>query len=317
MSDLEDQLRGLFRDKESQAPLVRPLSEYLSNRGTALSRRWQWLAVPAAVVVTAAVVIGATQLSSLSGDTAAPVVTGSSSTAASGSPVGGHGPLSNSEAVTCVDQYSPEAVTRRSFAFDGTVRSIGPGTSNGSEGSSLGLAVVTFDVNQWFLGGTQTTVTVDMGKPGDEDPTYSVGTRLLVAGEPRWGGFDPLADAITWDSCGYVRYWDQQTAQEWLDNTDEWVSSLERDPCWMKGLSSGVPDYAAPRPVDETPPIELAARFVEGTGLDKQYPNGRLVVADVGESTQAIWLVSKDRVVGEFRYRYGEYGWEIESLEHC
>ncbi len=48
---------------------------------------------------------------------------------------------------------------------------------------------------------------------------------------------------------------------------------------------------AAPRPVDDTQPVELAARLVEGTGLSKQYPEGRLVISDVGDDRQSILLV--------------------------
>ena len=39
------------------------------------------------------------------------------------------------------------------------------------------------------------------------------GTRLLVSGEPRWGG-DTLDDAIAWP-CGFTQPWTEETASEW------------------------------------------------------------------------------------------------------
>lgn len=107
-------------------------------------------------------------------------------------------------------------MARRSFAFDGTVVAIGPALSNRATpplagqplaGPPLPLAGVTFRVNTWFRGGTGPTVTVDMQAPAtvssDPLPAYGVGTRLLVSGEPRWGGA-PLNAAIAWGR-GFTR----------------------------------------------------------------------------------------------------------------
>lgn len=79
---------------------------------------------------------------------------------------------------------------------------------------------VTFVVHEWFSGGDGPQVTVDMGGPEsggapELDPVYEVGTRLLVTGEPRWGG-SPLQDAIAW-GCGFTHYYDAQTASVWRD----------------------------------------------------------------------------------------------------
>ena len=115
-----------------------------------------------------------------------------------------------------METYSPGAVAGRSFAFDGTVTAIGPARSNRS-GAPLPLAAVTFRVNEWFLGGTGDAVTIDLEAPAnassDPLPAYGVGTRLLVSGEPRWGGA-PLDAAIAW-GCGFTRYYDPQTAAAW------------------------------------------------------------------------------------------------------
>ncbi len=127
MRDLEGELRALFRDKESQAPAAKPLSEYMGEGAGRQSRRWQWLAIPAAVGLTTAVVVGVAALPNPP-DSRLPVVAGSPS--ASTSAIQGHGALGSSAALSCVEEYSPRAVTGRSFAFDGTITDIGPGTTN-------------------------------------------------------------------------------------------------------------------------------------------------------------------------------------------
>ena len=127
-------------------------------------------------------------------------------------------------AASCVEEYSPAAVTGRAFAFDGTVTAIGPARSN-RPGVELELSGVTFRVHTWFRGGSGDTVTVDLDTPRGtlssaepSVPTYDIGTRLLVSGEPRWGGA-PLDAPIAW-SCGFTRSYDAQTAAEWSAATD-------------------------------------------------------------------------------------------------
>lgn len=129
----------------------------------------------------------------------------------------------SSSSASCVEGYSPAAVAERSFAFDGTVTAIGPARSN-RPGVAQPLAGVTFRVNQWFRGGSDRTVTVDMNAPQPPNswsdssmPAYEVGTRLLVSGEPRWGGA-PLDAAIAW-GCGFTRSYDPQTAADWATET--------------------------------------------------------------------------------------------------
>jgi len=143
----------------------------------------------------------------------------SPSTGSVPTPAGG----GSSGSAHCVESYSPEAVAGRSFAFDGTITAIGPPLSN-RPSVALPLAGVTFRVNQWFRGGSGDTVTVDMDAPQRADrssdssvPAYRVGTRLLVSGQPRWGGA-PLDAAIAW-GCGFTRSYDPQTASEWAAAT--------------------------------------------------------------------------------------------------
>jgi hypothetical protein len=116
---------------------------------------------------------------------------------------------------SCVEGYSPATVRDRTFAFDGTVTAIGVSRTN-RPGAALPLVAATFSVNRWFRGGSGPTVTVDIERPGsgeDPAPAVEVGTRLLVSGEPRWGGA-PLNDAIAW-SCGFTRPYDNTTADTW------------------------------------------------------------------------------------------------------
>lgn len=129
------------------------------------------------------------------------------------------GPLRDGGAASCVEEYRPSAVANRAFAFDGVVVDIGPATSDRGDASNLDLAGTTFTVRAWFRGGGRTAVTVDMPPPTEGalsdggGPSYGIGSRLLVSGEPRWGGA-PLADAIAW-GCGFTRYYDAETATSW------------------------------------------------------------------------------------------------------
>jgi hypothetical protein len=124
------------------------------------------------------------------------------------------GPLPDGGDASCVESYAPQAVAGRSFAFDGEVVRIGPSVSDRGDGGDLNLPGVTFEVREWFSGGEGDTVTVDMQVP---DSAYGVGSRLLVSGEPRWGG-SPLTKPIAW-ACGFSRYYDTETAAAWRDAT--------------------------------------------------------------------------------------------------
>lgn len=126
-------------------------------------------------------------------------------------------------AASCVEGYSTETLLHRAFAFDGTIVAIGPGGTNKPDMGQLDTAAVTFKVNEWFKGGVNDTVTVDLLSPtsniaGDDTPAYERGTRLLVSGEPRWDG-EPLEDAIAWSCGGFTSYYEQGLADEWRTAT--------------------------------------------------------------------------------------------------
>ena len=124
---------------------------------------------------------------------------------------------STDTAASCVEVYSPEALVNRSFAFDGTVTSIETRTDPKLPAGEGETPWVTFDVNAWFLGGSADTVGIWMDGLNVESSagsvTAEVGSRLLVSGEPRWGG-EPLDDPLAW-TCGFTQEWSQDKAAEW------------------------------------------------------------------------------------------------------
>lgn len=109
----------------------------------------------------------------------------------------------NTSSGSCVEQYSPENLRKRDYAFDGTVRAIDPGAEDQPDR-------VTFDVREWLKGGMGdesvrkaygfTAVTSAGGSP------HAVGERLLVAGD----------DDFLWE-CGFTRPYHQAAAEEWKD----------------------------------------------------------------------------------------------------
>lgn len=133
------------------------------------------------------------------------------------------GPLPDGGAASCVETYTPRAVAKRAFAFDGVVVEVGPSVSDRGDEGDLGLPGVTFEVREWFSGGRgDDTVTVDVQPPttGSDNPSdpgyaYGRGSRLLVSGESRWGGAS-LESPIAW-ACGFSRYYDPETAKAWRD----------------------------------------------------------------------------------------------------
>ena len=97
----------------------------------------------------------------------------------------------------CVEQYSPATLTRRAFAFDGTVTAI--------DGDR-----VTFTVNHAYRAAAGPTITlVATGMTGTAitsagGPNLSVGQRYLVAGEAEF----------VW-ACGFTQPWDAAVAADW------------------------------------------------------------------------------------------------------
>jgi hypothetical protein len=103
---------------------------------------------------------------------------------------------------SCVEQYSIENLKHRTFAFDGTIKSIEPDPADGPD-------KVTFTVGEWFKGGQEDAATKQAygfggGMTSAGGNAHAVGERLLVAGD----------DRFIWE-CGFTQAYQESTAQEW------------------------------------------------------------------------------------------------------
>ncbi len=115
--------------------------------------------------------------------------------------------LARGSSMSCVSEYSHEALKERAFAFDGTVVGMRATDDPRAPEEDVVAEHVQFEVHEWFAGGTGEFVTVWMQRP------VAQGDRLLVAGEPRWGGA-PLEDAIAWE-CGFTSTYSLARYREW------------------------------------------------------------------------------------------------------
>lgn len=112
---------------------------------------------------------------------------------------------------SCAFEYNPSTLAERSWAFDGTLISL-----DSVDDSQLGpVPSATFSVNQWYRGGSGDLVTVqfEMGSISEFVREVEPGARLLVTGEPRWGG-QPLDDPVAW-GCGFTQSWNADAAESW------------------------------------------------------------------------------------------------------
>lgn len=121
------------------------------------------------------------------------------------------------DASSCVEVYGLNTLLNRSFAFDGTVLSIEVRTDPQLPAGEQEVPWVMFDVHRWFKGGQTEAVGVWIENLNIGTPSGTIeaepGIRLLVSGEPRWGGA-PLDDAIAWP-CGFTRPWSRELSSEW------------------------------------------------------------------------------------------------------
>ena len=119
------------------------------------------------------------------------------------------------EAVTaeadCAFAFNEGTLAERSWAFDGTLTAV----STGTDSQLGGVPTASFTVNRWYKGGSGDEVTVqyEQGPISEYAPTADAGARLLVTGEPRWGG-EPLEDAVAW-GCGFTQRWTPSAAEQW------------------------------------------------------------------------------------------------------
>ncbi|MFC7245294.1 hypothetical protein ACFQO7_22705 [Catellatospora aurea] len=171
-------------------------------------RTWRIAAITAATLAAAAAAFAISGLPGRGDQPPAAVApTAAASPAPSGDVFGG--------AASCVEQYSPDTLAQRAFAFDGTVLAVG--TADPAKAEQFPEVPVTFQVHHWYRGGDGDQVTVAMLPPGGLTSTgragYGIGSRLLVSGEARFGG-KPLDDPVAW-SCGFTRWHNPADAQTW------------------------------------------------------------------------------------------------------
>ena len=226
MPDLDHLLRERLRAHTPATPP--PFDQVRAAAVRRRRRRVAVAAVAAGLVVTGGGVAAAQWASGPADDSSLVSEPGADPSGEPGaSPTGParRGPLGQggTSSASCIEEYTPRAVTERAFAFDGVVTAIGPSVTDGGGEADLDYAGVTFRVERWYAGGSADTVTVDLPPPAEQqvrsddfDPTYGIGTRLLVSGESRWGGDDPLAAPLGW-TCGFTRYYDEATAAAWAD----------------------------------------------------------------------------------------------------
>ena len=110
--------------------------------------------------------------------------------------------------------FSLEGLADRAFAFDGTVvevmEEMDPKLADDGSGRRP-QPRARFEVSEWFAGGSEPSVLVWLQRE------VSVGERLLVSGQPRWGG-EPLDDAIQWE-CGWTIEYSAADASAWREAT--------------------------------------------------------------------------------------------------
>lgn len=225
MTELDRTLSRLIGEEAAREAEVipPPLADLHARAAGRRRRRWIVLAVGAAAAV--AVVATSVQLwpdRSGTTQTAAPAATDESSVEGSTAAAGKRGALPQSAGASCTEEYSLDALTSRAFAFDGVVVGVGPSVSDRGDQGDLGLSGVTFEVREWFTGGDAQEVTVDLQGVNNESGAewglpFEIGQRLLISGEPRWAGA-PLDSPIAW-SCGFSRFYDEQTASQWREST--------------------------------------------------------------------------------------------------
>lgn len=113
----------------------------------------------------------------------------------------------------CVVEYSRETLANREFAFDGTIVSFDVHAPLPPDPEDLGSEhkdYATFQVHEWFTGGTGPTVRIaldDFETPMKTGlPTSEGRERLLVSGD----------DQTAW-LCGFTRRYSQRDARIWVE----------------------------------------------------------------------------------------------------
>lgn len=214
----EQQLRELFSADAAGAPSAGGLAALTLHR---VRRRRRVRRTQAALVVAAVLGVGGGTVAAWG-----PGSIGGSADSDAAAPTG-VGALPGSASQDC-QGYSvvglAALLTREdAFAFAGTVTGVEPGPDLGPE-MGRQRTTVSFRVQTWYSGGSNGTVDVLLDGPDTEDSsvrTYGVGTRLLVSGvlasTDRDSGPQTTSEHMArfGSTCGYTRYYDEETAAEW------------------------------------------------------------------------------------------------------
>jgi hypothetical protein len=218
-SPTEQQLRELFAADAAGAPSAGDLAALALHR---VRQRRRVRRTVASGLIAALVVVGGSAvvwgpLGSASSPAAAPTGVGALPGDATGDCTG-----------YTLDRFTERLTEPGFFALDGTVTAVEPGADLSPEMPTQ-YSTVTFRVGTWFHGGSGDTVEVFLDPPGSEDSdvrSYGVGTRLLVSGvlgdTARPSGTMTATEDMGFFgfSCGYSRYYDEQTAADWAAATD-------------------------------------------------------------------------------------------------
>jgi hypothetical protein len=209
---LEQHLRDVFRQDAERAPLAGPLAQTVLRqvRQRRRARVFQLATASLAVAVGLGVVLG----SDLGFGTKSQVPQAPATAA------GPTGAVPDAGAMDCPAADSASDIATRSWSFDGTITAISPPRT--TRPSGIPSSTLTFEVHEWFRGGSGRTVLVDSMAPLPGGvattefsvPNYQVGTRLLVSGGDPYGP-GPGAQRRFAGICGFTRYYDPGTADAW------------------------------------------------------------------------------------------------------
>ncbi len=121
---------------------------------------------------------------------------------------------SNNALASCAYSFSDETLRDRAFAFDGTVLDVRRDQDPKAPASESDMNRVEFEVHEWFSGGDDSEATVWV--PAE----LITGDRVLISGEPRWGGA-AMDDAIAWLGCGgFTVAYSDGAAESWRSATN-------------------------------------------------------------------------------------------------
>jgi hypothetical protein len=86
---------------------------------------------------------------------------------------------------SCIEQYSPQTLPNRDWAFDGVIETVENPADPHSEDPGQTTTTVTFDVARWFWGGSgkQISLQTYAGPSSAGDVEESIGSHLLVSGD--------------------------------------------------------------------------------------------------------------------------------------